>query len=376
MVSGPSVAVIVVNYRTPRLTVAAMERAVDNLEGTGLAIESLVVDNSGDFDVPDEAAVRVCRPGENVGYAQAVNLAVEATEAEWLIVQNPDVEVQEGCLPRLLDVLRTGAAAAGPRLYWDRECRLLMPPLETRRFMDEVRRALAHAWPAWTPSARRRWRRRARACWEATSLLDSSELSGAILAVRRDAWRAVGPMDPGYFLYFEEQDWLLRARELGHQTFYVPDAVAIHAGGRAVAGEPAAAEWFGRSHARFRRQHLGVAAQAVLRNMERSRSDALAPVSHRRVERLAVGTEAPSLMLPEGSAWVEVAIDQRGFPAAAERLSRASGRSWRLPADVWERTETELFATAIDDQGRETQVISWRPTVVLADQNRSVSARV
>jgi len=376
MADRAEVAVIMVNYRTPELVVGGLRRAARDFAGAGVEVEGLVVDNSGDFEPPADPIIPlvVCRPGENIGYGRALNQAVDATRARWLILQNPDVEVQPGCLPRLVETLRNGVAAAGPRLYWDRDCRLLMPPLERRRMIDESLRAVAGAWPAFTPLARRRWRRHARFHWTATGPVTSFELSGAILAVRRDVWSEVGPMDHGYRLYFEEQDWLLRLQRAGHKAFHVPDAVAVHAGGRAVARQPAAARWFEQSHARFRRRHLGSTAESALRRVERWRHSVPGRAPGARI--MPAAGEPPTVRLPGGAAWVEIAIHRRGFPAAAEQLPNARASCWQLPTDVWLRREADLFATVVDERGRELQARQRLSEGAGEDQNRSVSARV
>ena len=141
---------------------------------------------------------------------------------------NPDVLVLPGCLPALLAALRAGAAVAGPRFYWDRGRRLLLPPAELRTRREELLRLLAGKRGGWAARARRRWRRHARRHWEAREPLPSHALSGSLLALRRSAWEAVGPFDEGFRLFFEETDWLLRARRQGLAGRYVPAAEAVH----------------------------------------------------------------------------------------------------------------------------------------------------
>jgi GT2 family glycosyltransferase len=38
----------------------------------------------------------------------------------------------------------------------------------------------------------------------------------------------IGPMDEGFFLYFEEVDFFFRAAQSGWQTWYVPESVVMH----------------------------------------------------------------------------------------------------------------------------------------------------
>ena len=44
----------------------------------------------------------------------------------------------------------------------------------------------------------------------------------------RDCWHACGPWDESFFLYSEEADFDLRARDAGFATVYEPSAGAVH----------------------------------------------------------------------------------------------------------------------------------------------------
>jgi hypothetical protein len=51
--------------------------------------------------------------------------------------------------------------------------------------------------------------------------------------IRRDVIAAIGPMDEGFFMYFEDVDYSRRARDAGWQIAYAPTARVVHLrGGR------------------------------------------------------------------------------------------------------------------------------------------------
>lgn len=54
---------------------------------------------------------------------------------------------------------------------------------------------------------------------------------GAALMVRREAIRAAGLLDEGYFMYAEEVDWCWRMQRAGWPLWCVPTAQVIHHGG-------------------------------------------------------------------------------------------------------------------------------------------------
>lgn len=343
-------AVILVHYHTPELAAAAVEALRAGVAGLGLEVEWLLVDNGSDAAgraLLESLPVERIDPGANLGYAGAVNLGVARSKAELILLMNPDVIVLPGCVPALLDCLRDGAAVAGPRFYWDRGRRLVQPPAEVRGRREELAALLAGRSPGWAARARRRWRRHARRHWEARSPLPSHALSGSLLALHRPAWEAVGPFDEGFRLYFEETDWLLRAKGRGLASRYVPAAEAVHLYNQSAAREPRAQQWFEESADRFRRRHYGPWFVTLLEGLDRRlpRNGTVPILPRVPADGLTLPAEPSSYPL-----WIEVSPNPVGFPAAAERLSEPPGGRWSLPAEI---ADLDLRVQVTDRAGRE-----------------------
>ncbi|HEX9944093.1 MAG TPA: glycosyltransferase family 2 protein [Thermoanaerobaculia bacterium] len=347
-------AVILVHYHTPELAAEAVEALRADVAGRGLEVEWLLVDNGSDAAGRarlESLPIERIDPGENLGYAGGINLGVSRSSSELILLMNPDVIVLPGCVPALLDSLRSGAAVAGPRFYWDRGRRLLQPPSEVRTRREELTGLLAGRSERWASRARRRWRRHARRHWEARAPLPSHALSGSLLALRRSAWETVGPFDEGFRLYFEETDWLLRARRQGLAGRYVPTAEAVHLYGQSASREPRARQWFEESAHRFRRRHYGPWFAGLLAGLDRRlpRRGAASPLLPAFPDGLSLPDEPSAYPL-----WVEVSPNPAGYPAAAERLLEPPGRTWSLPAEISERLPLgELIAQVTDGKGRE-----------------------
>lgn len=352
---------VAVHYRTPELLASSVEALRRDCDAAGLACRVVVVDNGSareNRSLLRSAADLLLEPGENLGYAGGLNRGIREARADRLFLFNPDVEVLPGCVPILLEALDS-AAVAGPRFYWDRGRRLLLPPTEGRTRLDEALRRLAPRSPRLVRLARRRWRRHARRHWLAPAPFESPWLSGALLAVRRDALERVGPFDEGFRLYFEETDWLLRLRAAGLRAVHVPSAEAVHLYDQSAAGEPRSGAWFAESRSRFEARHYGRAFTALLRGVEpltrAEEPDPPEPTPADSPHPSALDLEAPA-----GAArpvWVEISAGAPGFPAAAELLGDPAGAvSWRLPAEVWERLRPGVYSVrAVDAKGVEGQ---------------------
>lgn len=354
----PDVSIVIVNYRTPDLIPDCAAALRSDLDTAGLRGELILVDNGGEpshHAAFEALGLKVLDPGANLGYAGGANLGFRGAAADRLIVMNPDVLVRPGCLAALVESLDAGAWACGPRFFWDQESRCLLPPNEPRRRLWELRASLALTGAFWAGRARRAWRRHARRHWLAQRPLFSFELSGALLALRRDALGRVGLFDEGFSLYFEETDWLHRLRRSGGIAAYVPAAEAVHLYDQSARQEPRAAAWFAESRQRFQARHYGKwfagLTQALERRIHRQRfrisSQAMASTS-------PVETAPPSLSFEGlGVEWVEISPREVGFPAAAEPLDPIVS-SWRLPQEIWDRmTPGTYWVRGVDRAGRE-----------------------
>jgi N-acetylglucosaminyl-diphospho-decaprenol L-rhamnosyltransferase len=228
---GTSVAAVTVTY-SPGETLAAF---LDSLQKASVDRVPVVIADNGSTDGAPEAAaareeVTVVSTGSNLGFGQAANLGVAATESEWVVIANPDVVWAPGALDHLLAAADRWprAGALGPLIRT--EDGRLYP---SARAVPSLGRGIGHAlfgwcWPSnpWT-SAYQRDR-------EALSERPAGWLSGSCLVVRREAFRSVGGFDPKYFMYFEDVDLGERLTRAGWLNIYVPGAEVTHLGGHAT----------------------------------------------------------------------------------------------------------------------------------------------
>ena len=344
------ISAVIVHYRTPRLLEAAVAALHEDARTSAVPLEVVVVDNSaGEPSAESEPAAgesapegldaQVLRPGENLGYAAGINLGVEHAKGDVLLLMNADVAVEPGCLRALLDAL-DGAGIAGPRLFWDEGCRLMLPPQALRTRRAELDAAWAERSPAWGRSFRRRWRRRARAFWEAEAPVTCYELTGACLAVTREGWRRAGRFDEGFRLYYEETEWLLRARRSGVRAVLAPAARGVHVYDQSAKREPRAQLWFDESAERFRRRRYGAWFAALLRRLERV---------PRRFKEVAPLGAAPA----GDEVWVEVTPLPLGAPATGCRVASGGAADFEIPADVVVGARSDLWIRVTDEDCRD-----------------------
>ena len=208
----------------------------------GAAMRVTVVDSGSPDGTPDMVArefpeVRLLREG-NIGFSAANNLALRDSEAEAVLLLNPDTEVYAGSLDAALARLRSDPAIGmvGIKLVTetgelDHACKRSFPtPLA----------ALAH----FTGVGRGDSASGALSQYRATALGDDEPgevdaVNGAFMLCRREAVREVGLLDEGYWLYMEDLDWCHRFWDAGWKVFYEPAGTALHVKGGSSAGRRA-----------------------------------------------------------------------------------------------------------------------------------------
>jgi N-acetylglucosaminyl-diphospho-decaprenol L-rhamnosyltransferase len=213
---------IVVNYKSASLAVEAIRTA---RAATRTPLQVVVVDNSVDSAEADALRVNadvLIAAESNLGYAAAINRARRSCDGDVLLVSNPDVRYGAESIDRLLDA---GADVAGPALYWDDAFQWILPPSELHTAVEAVDAALASRWSWWDRLRDRRRIQKRLAFWSLAEPTSVPAISGAVMAIRRAAFDAVGGFDERFFLYFEEIDFVRRVRS---EIVYVPAARCRH----------------------------------------------------------------------------------------------------------------------------------------------------
>jgi GT2 family glycosyltransferase len=230
----PDVSLVLVTHHSSAVIEGAVASFRAEAARAGVRGEVVVVDHSEDAEelarlrqvVPDKLQVQA-----NLGYAAGVNAGVAQARGAILVVGNPDVRFIAGSLGGLLDALASGWDVAGPQFVLGD---LMFAPADVQTPGEELRRWLAsRSGPLWRSYFRRELRRWRKA-WEASAPLAVPALSGALLAFRCELAERVGPWDEGYFLYFEETEWLRRAAAGGMRAVLVPSARVEHLWGHAA----------------------------------------------------------------------------------------------------------------------------------------------
>jgi GT2 family glycosyltransferase len=277
---------VLVSWRDGTETIAAVESLADaraRVGADGPAVSLVVVDNGGGGAI-DRRDLLERWPGAtllvnatNRGFGPAVNQAAAAASGDVLLILNPDTRAQGEPFSEIARAFGSadGVVAVAPRLVDDEDGAAphlgrLQPPGREDQFTFQLRRLprlrddarelllFDHVLP--NNPARRRFRYADR---DPESPLDVEQPAASALAVRTEAFRAVGGFDESLTpAWFEDVDLCARLGERG-TILYWPFARFRHRGGAAAGalGYSRFLPIYYRNAMRYRRRRYGRAAR-------------------------------------------------------------------------------------------------------------------
>jgi GT2 family glycosyltransferase len=169
--------------------------------------------------------VKVIRMPQNMGFVMAYNLAMPyafADGCEWVVWANNDILLDPGCLSEMARAVRSDSRISvvgpaflawegnEPNYYMKGKCPELIPAMQARSQVP----------------------------------VDMDWVEGSFLMVSRATVEAVGPLNPHFFIFWEEADFCRRVRYSGKRVVLVPSARVRHFGGAFSEGRrDARREW-------------------------------------------------------------------------------------------------------------------------------------
>jgi N-acetylglucosaminyl-diphospho-decaprenol L-rhamnosyltransferase len=223
------VAVCIITHNSREDLAVCLQRLYSNWPD-GLSLHVTVVDNtnadgSSDYVRAHWPQVRLITNNTRLGFGANANQAAAGPAARYLLVMNPDVELEAGAVATLVDYMdvRPEVGACGPKtLYPDGRLQAT-----SRQFPNWI--TVFWRWlkldRIWQPEFYRRF---LMLDWDHNNAQPVDWLMASCLLIRADAFAAVQGFDTGFFLYYEDIDLCRRLWQAGYSVHYVPEAVVVH----------------------------------------------------------------------------------------------------------------------------------------------------
>jgi len=223
---SPKVSIVILNYNTRRFLEkflpGILETYYENFEI--VIADNASTDNSLDFVKSTYPDLRIIAITQNLGYAGGYNLALSKLEADYFVLLNSDVEVDNNWLQPLINLAESDSkiAAIQPKLMDFKERTLFEYAGGSGGFIDKYG----------FPFCRGRW----------LNVLEKDEgqyddtrevfwATGACLLVRSSCWKLSAGLDEDFFAHMEEIDLCWRLKNAGFKIMVCPESVVYHIGG-------------------------------------------------------------------------------------------------------------------------------------------------
>jgi N-acetylglucosaminyl-diphospho-decaprenol L-rhamnosyltransferase len=230
----PSLDIVIVNWNTGPLLHTCL-RSIAAAGGTTYRIGRVVVvdngsvdgscDNLNDVGLP----LVLTRNGVNRGFAAACNQGATAAASDYLLFLNPDTALFNDSLSRPIAFMEepsnADVAICGVRLVGDKGA----PAVSCARFPTvgtffSQATGLSRLLPGL-------FKPQLMMPEECGATREVDQIIGAFFLIRRSVFEQLDGFDDRFFVYFEEVDLSLRARQHGYRSVYLADAAIYHRGG-------------------------------------------------------------------------------------------------------------------------------------------------
>ena len=251
---------IIVNYHTASLLPVLIKGLLED----SLVGQIILVDNSEDEPalslLPCSPRLRIIINEENRGFGPAVNQALEYAEGDWILIVNPDVRLEDGCLDHLVNAARTcDTPLVGPRFYGDDRRIFRLSPATGSCLWFDLANMNAGKYALDAELLIFYWTIRHERFWAEKEPFFEPFLSGACLLVNTQWIMSNGGklFDDNFFLYFEDTDLCARAVLDGVRPLCVPRAEAIHYYDQSPSPSEPKSQLMARAHSIFIKKHYG-----------------------------------------------------------------------------------------------------------------------
>lgn len=212
------IAIVILNYKVKDDTLECIE-SIKNSDYKDLNI--IVVDNNSEDGLGEELAkidgVEFIQTGKNLGYTGGNNVGIKKalrSGADYILILNPDTLIKKDAISILLNEgkqnLDVGIFAP----------KILLPDKKTLWYAGgifDMSNVLG---------GHRGVNEKDQGQYE--EITETDYATGAAMFIRKTVFGSIGLFDEDYFLYYEDSDFCLRARNKGFKIMYIPRAIVYH----------------------------------------------------------------------------------------------------------------------------------------------------
>lgn len=212
--------VIIVSYNSEDFIEKCLNSLLKNISDN---CEVIVIDNNSTDQTVNKLKkflpkITLIESNENLGFSKGNNLASKKAKGEYLFFLNPDTEMLEPVLNKLIDFSNSkeDIGIVAPKLVMpngkSQESVRKLPTLwgAIKEYIFNIK----HTFSQYAPKE------------EYPTQVET--VYGAAFLIKRDLFNQIGGFDEKYFLYYEDIDLCNKIQKLGKKIYYYPKAAIKH----------------------------------------------------------------------------------------------------------------------------------------------------
>lgn len=223
--------IVILNHNAGRMLVDCLDSLFANempFRYEVIVPDNLSTDNSLELAIDKWGdRIQVLHNGDNRGFAWGNNIGINASRGDYICLLNPDTIIHRGAFPTLIEFMdqHPRTACCGPKTLNKDGTFQLSAKRSIPSPFDAISRALLLS--KLFPNSERFARYNITySDPDTTQQVDAS--TGCCMLMRREVLDQIGLIDEGYFIYCEDVDWFLRAKQAGWEVWYVATALIEH----------------------------------------------------------------------------------------------------------------------------------------------------
>lgn len=218
--------IIIVNYNVTQLLrncLNSIQKYSDGVDYEVIVIDNKSTDSSWGDLIPEFPKVHFIASEKNEGFAKANNKAIETANGEYLLILNPDTELEGFYLNEILDFADSKAnfGCLGVRMH-DADGNFLP---ESKRSVPDMMNSFEKLFTNFKKKNSKSYYRNDVDEYEIAHV---EVITGAFFLVKKDVYKKVGGLDESYFMYGEDIDLCYTLLNNGYQNYYYGKASILH----------------------------------------------------------------------------------------------------------------------------------------------------
>ncbi|WP_343641634.1 glycosyltransferase family 2 protein [Chryseobacterium sp.] len=218
--------VIIVNYNVTQLLrscLQSLRKYIQEIDYEVIVIDNASTDNSWGDLIPEFPNVYFISSTTNGGFAKANNKAVQMAKGEYILLLNPDTELEGFYMKELLDFAdaQPSFGCLGVRMH-DAGGNFLP---ESKRSVPDMFNSFEKLFTNFKKNNSKSYYRND---IEENAIAEVEVITGAFLLAKKDVYERIGGLDEAYFMYGEDIDLCYTFLRNGYQNFYYGKVSILH----------------------------------------------------------------------------------------------------------------------------------------------------